>query len=82
MPVQPTTADTTMLTEQCPLSRREHQVLVLLAKGDTTKQLAEYLGCSENTVKYHVKSILKKLGVSSRVQAVSAALTHGWLEQE
>ncbi len=55
------------------LTPRQHTVLDLLAEGKANKIIAYELGISEITVKAHVSAILRKLGVSNRVQAVIAA---------
>jgi DNA-binding CsgD family transcriptional regulator len=54
-----------------PLTRRELEVLRLLARGLTNQQLAAVLGISEHTVKFHVSSVLGKLGAQSRAEAVA-----------
>ena len=59
---------------QSILSDREVDVLKLMAKGDSTREMAESLFISENTVKTHIRHILEKLEVNSRVQAVSKAV--------
>jgi DNA-binding CsgD family transcriptional regulator len=56
-----------------PLTSREHEVLEQMAAGLSNRQIADVLGISEHTVKFHVSAILGKLGVSSR----SAAIRHG-----
>ncbi|MBN1581042.1 MAG: response regulator transcription factor [Anaerolineae bacterium] len=61
------------------LSKREGQVLALLAQGATNKEVALQLSISERTVKAHVTSIFNKLGASSRAEAVSIALRSGLL---
>ena len=53
------------------LTPREHEVLVMLADGETNARIAQRLVVSEDTVKTHVKHILRKLGVRNRSQAVS-----------
>jgi DNA-binding NarL/FixJ family response regulator len=53
-----------------PLTGRQIAVLALLAKGKSNKQIANELNISENTVKAHMTSILRKLGVSTRAQAI------------
>lgn len=52
------------------LTQRQQEVLGLLAKGETNKDISRHLNVSENTVKVHVTAILKALGVSNRTQAV------------
>ena len=59
---------------QTILSGREVDVLKLMAKGASTREMAESLFISENTVKTHIRHILEKLEVNSRVQAVSKAV--------
>ena len=56
------------------LTDRERDVLELLAKGHTNRQIAEQLGITANTVKKHVDHILQKLQVSTRAAAVAVAL--------
>jgi LuxR family maltose regulon positive regulatory protein len=58
-----------------PLSEREREMLSFLANGVANKEIAARLFVSENTVKFHLKNIYSKLGVSSRVQAINAART-------
>jgi two-component system, NarL family, response regulator LiaR len=59
------------------LTARETEVLELLARGYANKQIASSLYVSEKTVKAHVSSILKKLGVRSRTQAALYAVETG-----
>lgn len=59
------------------LTRRETEILQALAAGSTTSQIAESLGISALTVQSHVKSILAKLGVHSKIEAVTLAWRHG-----
>jgi DNA-binding NarL/FixJ family response regulator len=60
-------------TDTGKLSRREYEVLQLVAQGLSNKQIAHVLLISENTVKYHVTSLLNKLGADSRAQTVALA---------
>jgi DNA-binding CsgD family transcriptional regulator len=53
------------------LSPRESQTLTLLAAGYSTEQMAEQLGISKETVRNHVKALLRRLGATSRVEAVA-----------
>lgn len=62
-----------------PLSEREQEVIQLLAQGLRDKDIAEKLYISERTVKFHVKNMLKKLGVKTRIQAVFEATQQGWM---
>ncbi len=59
------------------LSSRELEVLICLAQGKTTNQIAEELFISDNTVKTHVRHILEKLEASNRAEAVSKATQMG-----
>jgi DNA-binding NarL/FixJ family response regulator len=59
------------------LSPRERQILSLLAQGKSGRAIAEDLGLSANTVRSHVQSILAKLGVGSRLEAVAIASRRG-----
>jgi len=63
------------------LSSREREVLEHLAKGVTNKEIAFSLGISENTVKVHLKNILKKLHLKNRVGAVTYAFREGLINQ-
>lgn len=59
-----------------PLSRREREVLDLIARGNSNRQIADELIISELTVKSHVSNILTKLDLQDRVQAAIYALRH------
>jgi DNA-binding CsgD family transcriptional regulator len=60
-----------------PLTMRERDVLEWLSLGLSNRAIAERLGISEHTVKFHVASIYGKLGVSSRAEAVRGAARRG-----
>ncbi|SIS42939.1 response regulator [Salimicrobium flavidum] len=62
------------------LTRRECEVLQLLADGNSNKGVAESLYISEKTVKNHVSNILTKMNVNDRTQAVVTAIKNGWVE--
>ncbi|MFN2298967.1 MAG: response regulator [Anaerolineales bacterium] len=62
-----------------PLTHRESEILNLVARGLTNKQIGYLLGISEQTVKNHLTSLLRKIGASDRTQAVVYALKHGWI---
>jgi DNA-binding NarL/FixJ family response regulator len=64
------------------LSNRELQVLALLAEGASSQRVAEALDISTNTVRTHVQSILTKLQVHSRLQAVAFAVRHDLLADQ
>lgn len=62
-----------------PLSARETEVLAWISRGKSTGDIALLLGITESTVKFHVKSIMRKLDVVTRSQAVAVALQLGLL---
>jgi DNA-binding NarL/FixJ family response regulator len=62
-----------------PLSPREVEILDNIAQGMTNKQVAYALSISEQTVKNHMSSILRKLSVNDRTQAVVYAMRQGWI---
>src|SRR5215216_2780996 len=59
------------------LTAREMEVLELIVKGRSNKEIAAQLGVAEGTVKIHINNILSKLGVSDRTQAATFALQRG-----
>ena len=60
-----------------PLTTRELEVAQLLACGLTNKEIAQRLGITDHTVKFHINGVLRKLGVSSRTEAVVRAARLG-----
>jgi two-component system, NarL family, response regulator len=62
------------------LSLREIEVLRLIAGGNANKLIADQLSITEETVKFHVRNILSKLGASDRTHAVTVALKRGIIE--
>lgn len=86
-PAQPTTpalARATALAPAAPpgetLSKREREILRLVANGMSNREIAERLFLSHYTVETHVKRIYRKLAVSSRAMAVRTAMERGELE--
>ena len=59
------------------LTSREIEILKMLAKGPTNKEIAHALGISDNTVRNHVNSIIEKLEVSDRTEAATTAIQRG-----
>ncbi|MDP9361548.1 MAG: response regulator transcription factor [Acidobacteriota bacterium] len=60
-----------------PLTAREREVLRLLASGQTNKEIAQRLGVTDHTIKFHVNGILGKLGAATRTEAVVEAARRG-----
>jgi two-component system nitrate/nitrite response regulator NarL len=72
--------DTNVADDDGPFSEltpREMEILCLLAEGQSNKLIARNLGISDGTVKLHVKAILRKLGIHSRVEAAVIAVEQG-----
>ena len=65
-----------------PLTKRESEVLLLVAEGKNNHEIAEELVISESTSKAHVCSIMHKLGAADRIKAVNAAIILGILVLE
>lgn len=59
------------------LSPREREVIIMLARGYSNKEIARVLNLSESTIKIHVQGILRKLNLAKRVQAAVYAMEHG-----
>jgi two-component system nitrate/nitrite response regulator NarL len=64
------------------LTPREHEILCLLAEGQSNKVIARNLGISDGTVKLHVKAILRKLNVHSRVEAAVMAVEQNFCHKD
>lgn len=63
-----------------PLTERESQVLVLIADGKTTKEIAGELYLTPGTVRNYISAILDKLGVGNRIEAISRFKEKGWFK--
>jgi DNA-binding NarL/FixJ family response regulator len=63
-----------------PLSKREKEILQMVANGSTTKEVARDLGISPHTVKTHLERIFEKLGANDRAQAVAIAIRTGLVQ--
>lgn len=63
------------------LTEREREVLRLVAKGKSNRDIAEELGIGIKTVKFHLSNIFAKLGVEDRTQAVVYAFRHGLVDE-
>jgi two-component system nitrate/nitrite response regulator NarL len=64
------------------LSSREREIIVMLAHGDSNKEIARVLNLSESTIKIHVQGILRKLNIAGRVQAAVYAVEHGLVNEK
>jgi len=71
-----------METVTAPLTYRETQILNYIAEGNSNKQIARILEISEQTIKNHVSSILRKLNANDRAHAVALAMRNGWITAE
>jgi DNA-binding NarL/FixJ family response regulator len=69
----------TLFTRSTDLTAREVEVLRLIAKGATNREIADQLVISEGTVKNHISNILSRLGLRDRTQAAIYARENGWL---
>jgi PAS domain S-box-containing protein len=80
--LQPATPEPRMVEAPLttPLSRREYQVLQLLAEGADTGTIAAKLVMSKSTARNHIQHVLHKLGVHNRLEAVTYARTHHLLD--
>ena len=68
--------------DRVPLTARELEILKLLSRGLTNREIANVFGISANTVKNHVNSVLAKLEVADRTEAVSFCLARGIVRPE
>ncbi len=68
--------------EPCPLSAREVEILEHIARGNSNKEIAKLLDISDQTVKNHITSILRKLEVNDRTAAVVYAIKQRWIKME
>jgi two-component system response regulator DegU len=64
------------------LTKRETEILNQIANGKSNKQIAGLLEISEQTIKNHISSILRKLNANDRAHAVVLAIKHGWISVE
>ena len=67
------------VSKPSPLTEREQEVLTLLVRGSSNKEIATALFVAEGTVKNHITAILLKLEVSDRTQAAVRAIERGWV---
>ncbi len=75
----PTDEQPSATTTFTPLSPREMEILELVTRGASNKEIAHRLTISQQTVKNHMTAVLRKLRVDDRTQAAVYALRHGWV---
>jgi two-component system response regulator DesR len=66
--------------EENPLTEREHEVLMLLAEGKSTKEISSMLYLSNGTVRNYISAILDKLNVGNRIEAIKRFREKGWFK--
>ena len=71
--------DAPRVSEPCPLSNRELDVLRLLAEGKVYKQIAGEMQLSVSTIRTHLHNVYGKIGAVDRAQAVLTAHDRGWI---
>lgn len=76
---QRTTFPSFFIKQQFGLTRREQQLVEMIGRGFTNKEIAGDLGLSEQTVKNHIHRVLRKVGVRDRLAAVEVCRTQGFL---
>jgi two-component system nitrate/nitrite response regulator NarL len=74
---KPQNINSNAAADSVEFSPREREVIIWLARGGSNKEIARALNMAESTVKIHVQGILRKLNLSSRVQAAVYAVEHG-----
>ncbi|SEA16210.1 DNA-binding response regulator, NarL/FixJ family, contains REC and HTH domains [Thalassobacillus cyri] len=67
-------------TNRPPLTEREIEIMRLAVTGAKNKEISQQLHISENTVKNHLKSMLRKLGIKNRVELTRLAYENGWVK--
>src|SRR6267142_1250320 len=77
--LMPSRVGAAAVAEGAPLTAREREIVELMAEGASNRIIALRLAISRHTVKFHVASILVKLGAKSRTGAVAVALRRGLL---
>ena len=66
-------------TDLGPLTNRESEILTIVAKGFSNNEVASALGISSKTVEFHLKNTYSKLAVSGRSEAISYAISKGYI---
>lgn len=65
-----------------PLTRREYEILTLMAAGVRDRNMGQALGISHRTVRFHIENAVRKLGAVNRVNAIARAYDAGVLQTE
>jgi DNA-binding NarL/FixJ family response regulator len=73
-------ADPSLEPLECPLTKREVEILQVISRGLSNAEAAEVLGLSRATVRTHLEHIYEKLEVSNRVEAVTEGIRHGLID--
>jgi DNA-binding NarL/FixJ family response regulator len=76
------TTESPQSTTSIKATRREQQILTLIAEGNTSKKIGELLGLSARTIERHRANLLKKFRQKNSVSLVQSALRHGLLSTE
>ncbi|OIQ80725.1 transcriptional regulatory protein DegU [mine drainage metagenome] len=79
---QPARTPASTAVSTTKLTPREHEIIIMLARGASNKEIARDLDLAESTVKIHVQGILRKLNLASRVQAAVYAVEHGLVPEK
>ncbi|TMF53368.1 MAG: response regulator transcription factor [Chloroflexi bacterium] len=79
LPAEPEEVERNAAAPVETLTSRELEVLQLMARGLTNRQIGQRLKISEHTVKFHAASVLGKLSARSRAEAVARAIGLGWI---
>lgn len=79
---QPPKAPPSSPVSPAKLTPRESEIIIMLARGASNKEIARELDLAESTVKIHVQGILRKLNLASRVQAAVYAVEHGLVPEK
>ncbi|MBU7595563.1 response regulator transcription factor [Metabacillus halosaccharovorans] len=69
-----------LYSEENPLTEREKEVLGLVAEGKNTKEIADQLSIKSGTVRNYISTILEKLNVKNRIEAISQSKEKGWFK--
>jgi DNA-binding NarL/FixJ family response regulator len=75
-PLTPLVSQETLFAREFGLSGRKAEILALMVRGKSNRDIAEQLGVGEGTIKVHITAIFKALGVTSRTQALVAVANH------